>query len=67
MSHIFLHGLTPLPIELTCKVTGVVAWIVNDITYTLGQLNNGALPGHSRTGTNIFCDLILENRPSCHK
>ena len=50
----YLPGLTPLPIKLTCNVTGVVAWRVNDTTYTLTDLTNGVLLGHNRTGTNIL-------------
>ena len=57
----YLPGLTPLPIELTCNVTGVAAWRVNDTFYTLGELANGALPGHSRTGTNILVNSPVNN------
>ena len=57
----YLPGLTPLPIELTCNVTGVVTWRVNGASYTLGQLTNGALPGHSRTVTNILVNSPVNN------
>ena len=57
----YLPGLTPLPIELTCTVTGVAAWRVNDTSYILSDLTNGALPGHSRTGTNILVDSPVNN------
>ena len=57
----YLPGLTPLPIELTCNVTGVTIWSVNDTSYTLGELDDGALPGHSRTGTNILVNSPVNN------
>ena len=57
----YLPGVTPLPIELTCSVTGVAAWSVNSTDFTLGSLTNGELPGHSRTGTNILIDSPVNN------
>ena len=57
----YLPGVTPLPIELTCNVTGVAFWSVNDSSYTLGELTNGELPGHSRTGTNILVNSPVNN------
>ena len=57
----YLPGLTPLPIELMCNITGVPLWRVNDTTYTLGDLTNGALSGHSRTGTNILVNSPVNN------
>ena len=57
----YLPVLTPLPIELICSITGVAGWRVNNITYTLGQLDNGALPGHSRNGTNILVNSPVSN------
>ena len=57
----YLPGLTPLPIELTCNVTGVAAWSVNGTDYSLTGLTNGALPGHSRTGTNILVNSPVNN------
>ena len=57
----YLPGLTPLPIELTCSVTGVAAWRVNGTSYTLGSLINGALPGHGRNGTNILVNSPVNN------
>ena len=53
--------MTPLPIELTCNVTGVATWSVNDTSYTLGSLTNGALPGHSHSGTNILVNSPVNN------
>ena len=50
-----------MPIKLTCNVTGVAAWIVNSVTYRLGDLSNEALPGHSRTGTNILVNSPVNN------
>ena len=57
----YLPGLTPLPIELTCNVTGFPLWRVNGTTYTLTDLTSGALPGHSRTGTNILVNSPMNN------
>ena len=57
----YFPGLTPLPIELTCNVTGVAAWRVNGSGYALTDLTNGALPGHSRTGTNILVNSPVNN------
>ena len=57
----YLPGLTPLPIELTCNVTGFVIWRVNGTDYTLADLNNGALPGHSHNGTNILVNSPVNN------
>ena len=53
--------MTPLPIELTCNVTGVATWSVNDTDYTVTQLTNGSLPRHSRTGTNILVNRPVNN------
>ena len=50
----YLPGLTSLPIVLTCNVAGVATWTVNDIDYTLDNLTDGELPGHSLDGTNIL-------------
>ena len=57
----YVPGLTTLPIELTCSVTGVASWEVNSTIYRLDQLDNGDLPGHSRTGTNILVDSPVNN------
>ena len=53
--------MTPLPIELTCSVTGVATWRVDGSDYTLTRLTNGALPGHNRTGTNILVNSPVNN------
>jgi len=53
----YIPGVTPLPIELTCSVTGVAAWIVDNVTYVSGQ----NIPGHSRTGTNILINSPVNN------
>ena len=54
--------MTQLPIELTCNVTGVVSlWRVNGTVYSHNQLTDGALPGHSRTGTNILVNSPVNN------
>ena len=57
----YLPGLTPLPIELTCNVTGFVIWRVNGTAFTVADLNNGALPGHSHNGTNILVNSPVNN------
>ena len=54
-------ALTPVPIKLTCNVTGVVVWRVNNKYYTLTDLSNRVLPDHSRTGTNILVYRPLNN------
>jgi len=53
----YIPGVTPLPIELTCSVTGVVAWIVDNVAYLSGQ----SIPRHSRTGTNILVNSPVNN------
>ena len=50
-----------MPIELTCNVTGVALWEVNNTDYSLGSLTNGNLPGHNRTGTNILVNSPVNN------
>ena len=50
----YLPGLIPLPIELTCIVTGLAAWSINGVAYLLTSLINGVVPGHDVTGTNIL-------------
>ena len=58
MSHIFLVWLH----YLTCNVTGIATWRVNDTDYTLTSLTNGALPGHMcRTRTNILVNSPVNN------
>ena len=52
---------TQLPIELTCNVTGVVVWRVNNKYYTLTDLTNRALLGHDHNGTNILVYKPLIN------
>ena len=59
---IYLPGLTPLPIELTCSFTGmIIAWTVNGAAYLLNDLISGALPGHNVTGTNILVNGPVNN------
>ena len=61
-SNVTYHpGLTTLPIELKCNVTGSTLWRINGTTYTLTDLTNGALPGHDRTGTNILINSPVNN------
>ena len=53
----YLPNVTPLPIELTCNITGIAAWKVNGTTFFLGSLTNG----HNRRGTNILVDIPVNN------
>ena len=57
----YLPGLTSLPIELTCNITGVAAWRIDNVTYTLTQLTNGVPQGHSRIGTNVLVNSPVNN------
>ena len=57
----YVSGMTPLPIELTCNVTGVALWRINGSDYALSSLTNGALPGHNRIGTNILVNSPVNN------
>ena len=57
----YLPGLTQLPIELTCNINGVALWEVNRTSYRLDELDDGDLPGHDRTGTNILVDGPVNN------
>ena len=57
----YIPGLTPLPIELTCNVTGFPVWRINGTTYTLNSLGNGELQGHSRNGANILVNSPVNN------
>ena len=50
----YLPGLTQLPIELTCNVTGFPLWRINNVTYALNQLMQGDLPGHNISGSNVL-------------
>ena len=58
----YYPNLTPLPIELLCKVTGVViAWGVNGTSYLLDDLPQHNLPGHNVTGSNILIYSPVNN------
>ena len=58
----YLPGVTPLPIELTCSIAGmVIGWRVNGILYAFGQLANGDLPGHNAAGSNILVNSPVNN------
>ena len=57
----YLPELTSLPIVLTCNVTGIATWTVNDTDYTLANLADGELPGHNHTGTNILVTSPVNN------
>ena len=60
---IYIPGQTPLPIELICNITGpFVTWEVDAVTYTIGNINDGNLPGHRASGTNILLvDVPMNN------
>ena len=57
----YIPNLTPLPIELTCNVTGVPSWIINGAIYRIFQLANGELPGHNTSGANILVHTPVNN------
>ena len=58
----YFPGVTPLPIEMTCNVTGrVTAWIVNDTNYVVIQLINRELPGHGLANTNLLVRSPVNN------
>ena len=57
----YLPNVTPLPIELTCNVTGLPIWIVNGTAYLIINLGDGALPGHDRIGANILINNPVNN------
>ena len=57
----YIVGLTPLPIELICNVTGEPSWIVNGSVCLLSSLTNGTLRGHNRAGTNILVNRPVNN------
>ena len=44
------------PIELTCNITiGITGWTTNggEDKFTIPEIRNGALPGHTINGTNL--------------
>jgi len=51
------------PVQLTCEVSeGSTAWSVNDGTaVSLGDIDLGGLPGHSRNGTSLVVDTPVNN------
>ena len=57
----YLPGLTPLPIELTCNVSGVAAWSINGTRYFVTDIPNDELPGHNRRGPTILVDSPVNN------
>ena len=57
----YLPGLSPLPIELICNVTGGTLWIVNGSKHLLESLIDGLVPGHNATGTNILVNAPVNN------
>ena len=57
----YIPNLTPLPIELTCNVTGIPSWIINGTSFTISELANGVLPGHNTSETNILVYTPVNN------
>ena len=57
----WLAFVTPLPVVLTCNVTGVVAWRIGNKYYTLTDLTNGILRYHNLAGTNILLYYPVNN------
>ena len=57
----YIPGLTPLPIELICNVTGIPSWIINGSHILPNFISNGALAGHSRKGANILVNRPVNN------
>ena len=54
----FVPGITPSPIQLTCDVTPVAVWVVNNNTVLLNRL--GTI-GHGVNGTNIVINNPMNN------
>ena len=57
----YLPGLTMLPIELICDVTGIPIWRINSSVYLPADLFNGVLAGHNSSGTNILVNSPVNN------
>ena len=57
----YLPGLTSLPIELTCNVTGEAVWIVNGSNHLVDSLTSGLLSEHNVSGTNILVNCPVNN------
>ena len=57
----YYPGLTPLPIELICNVTGGAAWIVNGSDYLSIDFDDGRLPGHRHRGKNVLVNSPVNN------
>ena len=60
-SLIYIHNVTPLPIELICKVSREPTWQVNDRDYSLSRLAEGRLEGYNRNKTNILVYAPVNN------
>ena len=58
---IYFPGVTPLPIELICNVTGVAAWRINGTDRILGTLGMGIPAGHNHSGTNVLINIPTNN------
>ena len=57
----YLPGLTMLPIELICNVTGIPIWRINSSVYLPADLFNGVLAGHNSSGTDILVNSPVNN------
>ena len=54
----YLPGVTPLPIELTCNITGEISlWSINDTVFTPTNLP----AGHRTNGFNLLIDTPINN------
>ena len=57
----YIPGQTPLPIELTCNITGFPFWRVNGTLHTVGNLRAGILEGHNISGSNILINVPVND------
>ena len=57
----YLPNLTPLPIELTCNVTAIATWTINNTVYRVTSLARGNLLGHDTRGTNVLINIPVNN------
>ena len=57
----YIPGRTPLPIELTCNITGFPSWRVNGTLYSVGDLRAGMPEGHDISGSNIVINIPMND------
>ena len=61
---IYLPGVTVLPLEIGCNVTGTsesLFWLIGHKIYSLDDINNGDAEGHSLNGTSILINSPINN------